>query len=167
VNISGTYTANDLVSAAWVHLRPRRNLGIVGIVLVLLALLAVWLSFFGAHAESSGWAKWVLPSALLYLALAFGVGIPYKARRAYKQRKDLQRQCSFSWSNAGLYFSTEGMAGTKPWADYLKWKEGGEVILLYLSDNLYQAIPKRFFASESDLLEFREFLSQQVPRREA
>ncbi len=64
MTIGGTYTANDLVSAAWVHLRPRRSLGIVGILLLVLLVLAVWLSLFGAHTESGGWAKWLGPGAI-------------------------------------------------------------------------------------------------------
>jgi hypothetical protein len=65
-------------------------------------------------------------------------------------------------SEAGLHFSTEGMAGTKPWTDYLRWKEGKDVILIYMSDDLYQMMPKRFFASDADLQAFREYLSQRV-----
>ena len=134
---------------------------------ILPIIVAVWLGFFGRYSGDYGWARWALPAMLLYLALSFGFGIPFKSKRAYKQRKDLQRPCSFSIGSTGLYISSEGLAGTKPWTDYLKWKEGKTLFLVYLSDNLYQVIPKRFFASESDLNAFREVLSQEIPRREA
>jgi hypothetical protein len=167
MNISGTYTTADLISATWIHLRPRRSLGILGVVVILLSLVAVYLAFFGQYSAHPGWSRWILVAALLYLALALGLGIPYRSHRTYQQRKDLQRPCSFSPSDSGLLFSTEGASGTKPWSDYLKWKEGRDTILLYMSDNLYQMIPKRFFASEKDLEMFRELLHQKFQRHVA
>lgn len=165
MNFSGTYTANDLISANWVHLQPRRSVGIAGLILLVLALLSSWMLFFTSIARGAEWTRWVIPGGLLYLGLTFGVGIPYKCRRAYKQRKDLQRLCNYSASDAGLAFSSEGVAGTKPWTDYLKWKEGSKVFLIYMSDQLYQVMPKRFFSSESDVDAFRELLSRKIQRR--
>jgi len=167
MTIIGTYTAKDLVSPAWVHMRPRRSLMMLGCLVALLALFALWLSFSGPSAETQGWEKWLLPGAILYLALSFGLWMPHRLRRAYRQRKDLHRRCSFAISHTGLHFETDGIAGTKPWSDYLKWKVGETVILLYMSDNMYQAIPKHFFASESEFEEFIQMLTQMVPCREA
>lgn len=167
MNIAGTFTTDDVAYASWVHLRPRRSLGVLGVVVMLLALVAVYLAFFGRPPESPGWSRWILVAALSCLVLMFGFGIPYISRRTYRQRKDLQRPCSFSPSDSGLCFSTEGASGIKPWTDYLKWKEGRDIFLLYLSDNLYQMIPKRFFESEDDLKAFREVIGKNIPRRAA
>jgi hypothetical protein len=166
MTVTGTYEANDLISAAWVHLRPRPSLRWVGIVLVVLAVVAMFVNFRVAP-EDARWVAWFLPLTFLYIVLAYGFGIPYKARRAYKQRKDLQRPISFTATESGLSFATEGSSGVKPWADFHKWKEGKSTLLLYLSDNLYQAVPKRFFASERELDAFREVVSQRIARRVA
>jgi len=79
----------------------------------------------------------------------------------------LQRPCTFYAQEEGLQFSTEGISGTKAWSDYVKWKEGGSGFLIYMSDNLYQVVPKRFLGSESDVNAFRELLRSKVARRDA
>jgi YcxB-like protein len=162
LQITGTYTVKDIEAAARVHVRLRRSFANMGLLLITLALFVLGFAFFSSRPIESGWAVWVLVAALLYIVLFLSVGIPFNARRMYKQRKDLQRECTFSVSEAGLHFSTEGMAGTKPWTDYLSWKEGKGTILIYMADNLYQMIPKRFFTSDTDLQEFRQYLSQRV-----
>jgi len=167
VNASGTYTAEDLVWASWVHLRPRRSLAIAGLILLALALGLTSITFVNGNPHEAGWERWVVPGFLLYFALAFGVGIPYKCRRAYQQRKDLQRPCTFCAQEEGLQFSTEGISGTKAWSDYVKWKEGRSSFLIYMSDNLYQVMPKRFLGSDTEVGAFRELLQRKVARREA
>jgi hypothetical protein len=79
----------------------------------------------------------------------------------------LQRPCTFHTEEKGLRFSTEGISGTKAWSDYFKWKEGKNCFLIYMSDNMYQVIPKRFLESESEIKTFREILQRNVARREA
>jgi MFS family permease len=162
--IRGIFSAADLVSATWVHLRPRRSLAIVGAGLLFALAWAIWAAFFGRFTNHQAWQGWAFVGVLVYLIAAFGVGIPYKCRRAYRQRKDLQRECSFAATDQGVGFSSDAMSGTKPWADYLKWKEGKRLFLLYMSDNLYQVIPKRFFASESEVDSFRETLRANISR---
>ncbi len=93
--------------------------------------------------------------------------VPYKCRRAYEQRKDLHRECTFTPSDEGLSFKSVDVEGKKAWSDYLKWKEGKSVFLLYMSDNLYQLVPKRFFATGADIDAFRDTLSRRVKRSEA
>jgi len=94
----------------------------------------------------------------LLRALAFGVQVPYRGRKTYRQRKDLQRECSFLADGSRLILTTEGAVIETLWSDYLKWKEGKAGFLLYMSDNMYRPIPKRFFASEADIAKFREMV---------
>ena len=50
--------------------------------------------------------------------------------------------------------------------DRLSQVEGRtSAFLLYMSDNLYQVVPKRFFASDSDLRAFRELVGKRIARR--
>lgn len=165
LNVTGTYTASDILSATWLSLRPRRSWRVAGVVLVLILLWAAWAEFYGPRAQPDGWMRWIIPGGALYFAFALGVLLPIKSRRTYEQRKDLQRPCSFTASDAGLLFSAEGVAGLKPWSDYLKWKEGDATLLLYMSDNMYQIIPKRFFTSTADLDAFRAMVSQKIANR--
>lgn len=103
------------------------------VAVLLLVLWSGWMEFFGPRAEPGGWMRWIIPFAVLYLGFVGGVLLPLKSRRAFEQRKDLQRPCSFTASDAGLLFATEGTTSMKPWSDYLKWKEGDAVLLLYIT----------------------------------
>jgi len=164
---SGTYAPDDLISAVWVHLRPRRSLAILGSLLLALCLAGDAVMLFNANEFGLGWTRWAVPGALLYLALFFGIGIPYRCRRTYQQRKDLQRPCAFLAEDQGLQFSTSDASGIKAWSDYVKWKEGKHCFLLYMSDRLYQVIPKRFLGSEEAVSEFREIVRRKVAREVA
>jgi len=166
--IKGIFSPNDLVSAAWVHMRPRRGFAIAGILIVVLGFVALWVMFFGpgASAPELSWARWGLVGSYVYLFAWLAIGIPYKSRRSYKQRKDLQRECTFAATDAGLSSSNQNAQGVKPWEDYLKWKEGKLVFLVYLSDNMFQIIPKRFFDSAEEINAFRQIVRARVPRQE-
>lgn len=165
LSITGTYTASDVMSATWLSLRPSRSWRVAGVVLIPVLLWATWMEFYGPRAEAGGWMRWIIPGAALYIAFVLGILLPRKSRRVYEQRKDLQRPCSFSASDAGLLSSAEGVTGLKPWSDYLKWKESDSTLLLYMSDHMYQIIPKRFFASAADLDAFRSVVGQKIANR--
>jgi hypothetical protein len=165
--IQGTYTPQDLWAASWSHIRPRRSLAVVGVLLAGAFVWALWAAFFGRFSAEAGWTRWVMIAVGIYLVGYFGVGIPYFTRRAFRQRKDLQRPCKFTPSESGLGFETEGAQGAKPWSDYLKWKEGKSAFLLYMSDGMYQVLPKRFFSSPDEVDAFREMVREKVARHEA
>jgi hypothetical protein len=164
---TGTFAAHDLVSASWVHLRPRKSLAILGLLLLASGIVLSVFVLVTGDMRQGGWEAWAVPAFILYVTLVFGIGIPYKCRRSYRQRKDLQRPCMFTASEEGLQFSAEGITGMKKWSDYVKWKEGRHCFLLYMSDSLYQLLPKRFLQSETEVAAFREMLQRNVARRVA
>ena len=165
--IKGTCTPDDLVNASWVHLRPRPVIAVAGGLVLVLFFWALWMAFTREPPPDPAWLPWSMVGIATYLALMFGVGIPWRCRRTWRQRKDLQRACWFVASSAGLRSASESVQADKPWSDFLKWKEGRHVFLLYMSDHMYQAIPKRFFSSQDELVAFREFVSAGVARRVA
>jgi hypothetical protein len=166
MKIQGTFTERDLRNAGWTNLRPRRTFAVVGVLIVAAFCWALWLAFFGNGFDEPGWVRWAMLSVAVYSVLFFIFGIPYRVRRTYRQRKDLQRPCTYLPSEKGLGFETEGAQGTKAWSDYLKWKEGRSVFLLYMSDQMFHVIPKRFFSSVDELNAFRELLAERVAPRE-
>src|SRR5262249_856185 len=131
--IQGTFSPQDLISANWLHWRPRRTLAVVGILIIAAFFWSLWYAFFGAWSAELGWTRGVLLGALVYFVAFFGIALPLRIRRTYRQRKDLQRPCMFVPSESGLRVETEGVEGVKPWSDYLKWKEGKSTFLLYMS----------------------------------
>lgn len=161
--LTGTIQVEDLISANWVHIRPRRTLALIDITLLALFFLAVILAFFGGRREPD-WQDWLMLLLVPCVATIVAFVVPYKCRRAYEQRKDLQKECTLLPSDEGLSFKSADVEGMKAWSDYLKWKEGKSVFLLYVSDNLYQLVPKRFFATEADIENFRDTLTRRVKR---
>lgn len=165
--IQGTITERDLRNAAFTNLRPRRSFAIVGGVLVVLFFWALWIAFFGSRPLGPDWMRWLMLGVPVYFVWSFVVWLPLKMRKSYRQRKDLQKPLIYIPADASLRVETEGAAGEKPWPDYLKWKEGKSVLLLYFSDDMYQIIPKHFFASDDDLVKFTDLLRDKIARHEA
>lgn len=167
MNVRGIFTAEDLIAANLIHMRPRKAYAVVGSILLVLAFAASVAGFVKTSAQDEWWSKWVGPGLLTYLALLFFMWMPYRARRHFRQRKDLQRECSFIPSDEGLEYTGPDGHSKKPWSDYLKWKEGRTHFLLYLADSYYQMVPKRFFTEPQQVDIFRSLLESKVRRREA
>ncbi len=164
--ITGTFRAEDLIAATWVYMRPRRALAIVGIFMLALFFVALGYIFLAIRREPE-LLDWLLLLLVPLTTLFLLIWVPYNCRRMYKQRKDLQRECSFIVSDEGLSFKSMDAEGKKSWSDYLKWKEGKLVFLIYMSDEVYQLVPKHFFATEADVTLFRDTLSRNVKRSKA
>jgi hypothetical protein len=164
--ITGTFSVEDLVAATWVHLRPRRALAVICIFILALFVLALGFTFLVIHREPK-LLDWLLLLLVPLMTIFLIIWVPHNCRRMYKQRKDLQRECVFTVSDNGLSFKSVDFEGKKPWSDYLKWKEGKLVFLIYMSDEVYQLVPKHFFATQADVKSFRDTLSRYVKRSKA
>lgn len=159
--IHGTISFSDYLAAQWLHIRPRRWLAIVGVVLLVLVIWALWWTFIRSNHHRHDSGDWVFLAAIAYLML-LPLIVWYKSRRTYRQRRDLHRPLSFSVLDAGLETQTEHSHGMKPWSDYHRWKEGKAIFLLYISDNFFQLIPKHLFANDADIASFRAILQAKI-----
>jgi hypothetical protein len=159
----GILEVREIFAAQWLHVKPRPVFAVLGVLLIALAMWALWFAFFDLSEHH--WGGWLLLTCIAVLLLQFLVYAPYNLRRQYSQRKDLQRELAFVTSDAGLSIQTDHGAMSTPWQDYLKWKEGRTLFLLYLSDAMFQIVPKRFFASASDVDAFRDTLRSRVTNR--
>ncbi|WP_445145238.1 YcxB family protein [Dyella sp. Tek66A03] len=162
MELRGRIAVEDLMAAQWVHVRPRRSLAVIGILLLGLVVFAMATSFLVRRQSLTDPTTWILPGILAYLAFTAFVWVPRKVRRSYSQRKDFQHEISMMVTSAGVAARTEQGNSVKPWSDYLKWKEGKSVFLLYLSDQLFQIVPKRFFATHEDIDAFRNIIRQSI-----
>ena len=165
MELNGRIAVEDFLAAQWVHVRPRRSLAVVGVTLLGLLILAMAASFLGRRQSLTDPMVWILPGILAYLVFIAFVWVPRKVRRSYSQRKDFQHEISMMVTSAGVEARTEQGYCVKPWSDYLKWKEGKNVFLLYLSDQLFQIVPKRFFAAREDIDAFRNVIRQSIGDR--
>jgi hypothetical protein len=157
--IRGTFQVADLLSAQKAHLFGKKS---------------TWISMAvtGGTLLFTGWIVFKTPGTLetfAWIWLAFLILVPLQiflfrrnVRRNYLQRKDLHREAFFEPSDSGLASRTENANAIKPWSDYLKWSESPRVFMLYMSDNLFQVVPKHFFSSNMEVDSFRELLRARI-----
>ena len=105
---------------------------------------------------------WWLLAAIIYLSLLSFVWWPYRIRKLFNQSKALQRDFRLTPNERGVLVSNEDGEMTLPWSDYRKWKESEKVFLIYLTDAQFQVVPKRLFASASDIEAFRSVLKARI-----
>lgn len=162
MELKGRVVVGDLLAAQWVHVRPRRSLAVVGMVLLGLTVFVMAAQFIAHRPSLTDPGTWIMPGILAYFAFTAFVWVPGRVRRSYSQRKDFQHEISMVVTSAGIEARTVQGYGVKPWSDFLKWKEGKSVFLLYLSDHMYQVVPKRFFAGRADIDAFRNVISESI-----
>ena len=161
MKLRGTLTEQDLAAAQWLHIKPRPTYAVVGVLLLAGAVWALWHSFSSSTMRGNGW---LLAGSLAALA-GFALWLRIKTGRMYRQHRAMHREVRLEPVETGLIGETETGSGTTPWGDFLKWKEGKGLFLLYISDEMFHIIPKRFFQSEGDIPLFRDMLTAKVVER--
>jgi hypothetical protein len=162
IEIEGRLTEEEHTAAQWLHLKPRPAVVVVGFALAFVTLVALGLSFFGSYSYQTQIARWALLAFLGYLIFHWAFLLPTRWKRIYRQQKSLGTPYRLEITEEGITGTTENMQGTNPWSDYVRWKEGNGVFLLYWSDALFQVIPLRFFSTDKQVLDFRRLLREKV-----
>ena len=86
----------------------------------------------------------VLLAAFL-LALVLGVRRPIlrsMARRTLAQRRDLATSITWSFDDGALRIVTRFTRSEFPWDALRRWREDDHVLLIYLADQIFHAVPK-------------------------
>jgi hypothetical protein len=161
VQIKGQYTFNDFKQARQLHARQgAASYGtriFLGLIAMLFYIYLIVLELMG----QGGRPFLLVPLALLLVFLLFQYSYkPFLLRRTFNMQKDLSAPFEMELSEEGLSVSGPQAIALIPWNNFLKWAEGKEMILLYSSYSAFQMLPKRLFASPSDL----QFLHAQLAR---
>lgn len=143
MHIKGTILEQDYVSAQFLHLRPRRSVAILGLLLLLLML----------------WTFVIAPSALVigvfvYFVVFLFLYIPWRAKRNYHQYKALSETVSIDIMDEGLFFKRQNGEGLLPWAQILRWRSNRKLLLLYPASNIFHLVPSHFFSGPAEFAEF-------------
>lgn len=160
-------TADDYVEATRLYAARTSRHGpwiVVGVIWLIYAGLAFliideWDWRSGAASAALGAAV-----AALVLMLLYRFTIPRRSRRIFAQQKSLHDEIEAKWDEAALDLATSSARSRHRWADFLKWTEGQNVILLYQSDAVFNMLPKRAFSPEA-LTEIRENLMREKVRQ--
>ncbi len=157
--IKGQYNLDDFMQAQRLHARQGAASASTRIFVVLLAVLFYMALISLVLLGRLDWAYLLVPLALLLVFLLYQyLYRPFLLRRTFKKHQDLSAPFEMEISEQGLSVSNPKGSALIPWTNFVKWAEGQEMILLYRSYILFQMLPKRLFASESDLQYLREQL---------
>ena len=149
--VTATVTVDDYIAAHRLHYQRRTKL----LYLVWSVLLAIGIGI--AILELRMWAPIVILGGLGALLGHWWddrVGLPNKVRKLYGQFKGISEPTEISWSAEFVEARGPNGQGKRKWRDYVRFKENDEVFLLYITDQLWEAFPKRCFNS-AQLEEFR------------
>ncbi len=149
--ISGLFTAEDLIAAQRVHRKPAvRRIRIVAGLIIAAGVARLVLA-----GQPDGIAILCAGAAALASeAFTAFVLLPSRARKLHAQQADFREPVFYSWDDEAVEAKGFGGQSRRRWADYVKVSEGPDTILLYHNDQLYEAIPKRWFADASQLEAF-------------
>jgi len=83
------------------------------------------------------------PPCLLAGILIFpSIVLPTRLKRLYSQQRELHQPLTVEIGEEGIRGSNQLASTTRAWADFVKWIENDEFILLYLSDLQSLIVPK-------------------------
>ena len=161
IQIKGRYTLEDFKQAQQLHARQGAASALTRIFLALLAVLFYISLLVLVLLGRLHWLYLLAPLALLLVFLLFQyVYKPFMLGRMFKKNKDLSAPFEMELSGECLSVSNPKGRAQIPWNNFLKWAEGREMLLLYRSYVMFQMLPKRLFASASDLQYLREQLNR-------
>ena len=82
------------------------------------------------------------------------VGLPKKVRKLYAQYKGIGEPTEITWTSDLVEARGPRGQGARKWTDYVRFRENDQVVLLYITDQLWEAFPKSCF-TKAQLEEFR------------
>lgn len=163
-HVSCTITEQDHVSANFTDLRPRRWIGVVGILLAMLIVAVLALGFREMLGRGPGnVAFWGVLVGCIYFLVFFLFLVPRRARRLYRQTQGAGKPITFIIGAEGLGLRIEDGGGQIPWSHFHKWKQGRKNVLLYQNDALFMILPKRCFTA-AQIQTLLQILGEQVKR---
>jgi hypothetical protein len=151
--ITQIVTVDDYIAGHRLHHVKRHK--------IIVALAVVALAVGGAISfASKGSMGWAMSGGAIGLLLVewwqAQIGIPGNARKFYAQYKRINEPVELSWDAEFLVGQREDGQGKRKWSDYVKFLENDEVMLLYITDALWEVFPKHCFGDAALLEEFRQ-----------
>jgi hypothetical protein len=87
--------------------------------------------------------------------------LPNQVKKIFTQQKELNSPFELEFTDTGMTTSNEFGNSTRPWKNFIKWKENSELIMLYHSDVMYSIIPKRIFSDSQQIETFKSYLEKE------
>lgn len=148
---NGIITESDSIRSQYLHIKPNWFFGTLGISIVILAVYFLIISF----------SIWLF-LCVLYLLFHFGLYMPYRAKRIYREGKRVRGEVELDIDDSGLSWKTDRGFSETRWGDIFKWRKGGSMVLIYFNSALYAVVPAHFFSSGSDFQRFCNLLESKI-----
>jgi hypothetical protein len=152
--VTGIVSYSDYLAAHHLH-RHRIAMG--------MNWLTVMVAIVGAVVIFTGSSKWGI------IILGAGIGgligefvqahvfLPWKVRRLYAQDKGIASPITYEWDSERLRGQSAMGRGERKWKDYAKIREDDKILLLYITDYVFEVVPKAWFTEAEKLEEFQRY----------
>ena len=152
--------------------RNVRPVAIAALALIALLVVLLTASPSARYSMACNALTLLLEGALLLAAVLLALVLIFRrpilrsmARRTLEQRRELATPVEWSFDETALRIVTRFTRSEFPWDALRGWREDGHVLLVYLSDQLFHAVPKHQ-VEESQVSALRTGLDAHgVPRR--
>ena len=150
MTVVGQCKESDYIAAQFLHLRPRPVFAVMGVLIVILAFWALWMS-----------RSLILLGCLAYLAL-WPCFLWWNAKRLFREYKAMSEPLEMHVGDDGLYFRRKHGEGLIPWIEVIKWRANRRLVLIYPSTNIFHMVPSHFFDSPDAFRVFRETVQKRL-----
>lgn len=154
--VTSTVTVNDYISAHRLHHRRRTRMWYaiwLGVLVAGIVLAILGAKIWGPAITMGG------IGALLGHWWDDRVGLPEKVKKLYAQFKGIDQPGELTWDSEHIEGRSARGHGKRMWKDYIRFMENDDVFLLYVTDQLWEAIPKRGLTQEQ-IAEIRGYASK-------
>jgi hypothetical protein len=152
--VTGIVSYSDYLAAHLLHRRP---------IVVVLNWLTATVAIVGVvviFAASFKWGIILLGAGLGGLAgeqIQARVFLPRKVRHLYAQYKGITLPVTYEWDSGRLRGQSAMGHAERKWTDYVKVREDDKVLILYITDYMFEVVPKGWFTDAEKLEEFRRY----------
>jgi hypothetical protein len=94
--------------------------------------------------------NWWLLAFPIYMLAVFGILVPLRGRRLFRQNKALSEAMEAEIRSDGIFFRNTNSSGLLPYSHIHKAKANSRLILIYRTSNMFHIVPRRFFNSSDD-----------------
>jgi len=96
---------------------------------------------------------------IVFFAVTF-LQIHALTRLSWKKHKSLRDEMTFEIDDNILNIKTNLVESKISWKTFIAYSEDSKIYLFFHSFNLFTVIPKRWFSSEEDIIEIRNYLKK-------
>jgi YcxB-like protein len=153
------------VLSAFYYLIPRMRLIKKIFLFSFIAGMMTSIVEFSSHTKNSTiWYIFIFRLLFLpsFLALFFFVFIFLAAVLMMKLKPDHFRNVTYRFTHWGMEKTGKGINLTKPWSEFIKFRETKNFILLYITNDDAHIIQKKMLNSNEELESFKQFISQHI-----